>query len=481
MSRTNLRQRAGMVPVLSLLVVAAWCHDDDEPEDDVRPLVHAGLEKVQVAPGTAPAENASRTFRLSAWYRDNAKNAVAGPALGWSLDLNGGTVDPATGTVSISKFPEAGSSPGKAQVGSAGYLADNVDLTVWKDAAAAAAVGDVIEVVEPTPAATESERRADETPSIVLLESRASDRCQWNYPLAFVGALSVGQQNEIPCSVSIFSPRKGMLFQEVPDPKWLEKGARFSVTPGASLPVKITVFLAVTEQARAAQTAAAQTSAQQTPNQLGPDPEDLARLDVQRANLIFETSRAGLWIDAEYQDLPLSANLPVQLGADPYDCILAPKLPEDPTKAGWYNPSRISVYYVDRINYPPDPVHPRVRGIQCHHWYSGNPNVGTPPGKGPVIFISYSHHSPVTLAHEIGHALGLNDVKERLGNRDVMHNLLPDGPLGADARSHLTIGQVFRMNLWDDSWINTRRPKPPQRACHPKETCPDEETDPDGD
>ena len=85
----------------------------------------------------------------------------------------------------------------------------------------------------------------------------------------------------------------------------------------------------------------------------------------------------------------------------------------------------------------------------------------------------------MTLAHEIGHALGLSDEEGRLGNRDVMHNLLPDGPLGADARSHLSLGQVFRMNVWNDSWINTRKPAPPQRACDASQSCPPTELDPD--
>ena len=32
-----------------------------------------------------------------------------------------------------------------------------------------------------------------------------------------------------------------------------------------------------------------------------------------------------------------------------------------------------------------------------------------------------------------------------------------DGPLAADVRSQLTLGQVFRMNVSNDSWLNNNR------------------------
>jgi hypothetical protein len=93
------------------------------------------------------------------------------------------------------------------------------------------------------------------------------------------------------------------------------------------------------------------------------------------------------------------------------------------------------------------------------------------------VYISYGHHSPVTLAHELGHALGLKDEEGRLGPVDIMHNLLPDGDLGANARSDLTVGQVFRMNVWNDSYLNTRLPQPPQRTCDATYPCPPAELD----
>jgi hypothetical protein len=88
-----------------------------------------------------------------------------------------------------------------------------------------------------------------------------------------------------------------------------------------------------------------------------------------------------------------------------------------------------------------------------------------------VVYVSTSHHSSTTLAHELGHALGLND-EELLGALNIMNGILPDGPQGAEARSRLTVGQAFRMNVWNDSWINTRLPRPAQRTCYGTQQCP---------
>jgi len=353
-------------------------------------------------------------------------------------------------------------------------MKDIVKVKVWRSPEAATQDGDVLELAEPIPAATTATApagRLADPPSIALVEHRSSSGCQWNRPLAFVGAVSVGEETTLPCSVSVFSQGNGMLFPVAlfNDQKWLQKGARFNLSRVPPISLNITIFLAPARQA-----------ANNPADDLGSNLEALAQNDVAQAEMILSTNRTGLTIKATYEPLSSSDDLAIRIGADPYDCVLTPQLPADPGEDDYaYNPSTVSVYYVERINYPLDPVQPRVRGIQCHHWYSGNPQVGSPPGRGPVVFISYSHHSPVTLAHELGHALGLNDDIGELGNRDVMHNLLPDGPLGADARSHLTIGQVFRMNVWNDSWINTRLPKPIQRACDVGEHCPEIRWNPD--
>jgi hypothetical protein len=288
---------AGVLVLLCL--TGAWCHDNG-PGEVTRPVLHAGLEDIQITPNAAAApENAFRKLQLSAWYRGDSNNAVAGPDLTWSLQLEGGSIIPQTGEVTVSAFPAAGSRTGKALV-RGGAETDSIRLTLWPNPAAATGSGDVLEVREPRPSAGTARRPADH-PSIALLESRTAERCQWGRPLAFLGALSVGEQSTMPCSLALFIPRFGMLFQDpVNDPKWLKKGARLTFAPGKPLPVKVTVFLAVTPPS-AEQTA---TQQPQDPQALPADPKLLAQLDVQRANLILENSRAGVWIDAEYVSLP---------------------------------------------------------------------------------------------------------------------------------------------------------------------------------
>jgi hypothetical protein len=81
-------------------------------------------------------------------------------------------------------------------------------------------------------------------------------------------------------------------------------------------------------------------------------------------------------------------------------------------------------------------------------------------------------HSAVTLTHEIGHALGLNDEGTALGVDNVMYSLSPDGPLGASARSRFTVGQVFRMNVWNYSYLTVGSTTAPKRSCDYLDPCP---------
>lgn len=442
--------------------------DDEELPDGKVTSIEAAPGEIQVAPGPTPSAG-TREFRVFAWYRDG-DSIVPGRNDPKEWKLSGAGGDANQDKVTINTFPASGSQPADVRISKQGddKVADKVTLTVWADASAAKALGDVVE----------APHQPASVPSAVLLEKKAPDgTCEWGTPRAFVGAAAVDEQSDNPCSLALFSGKMGVVFQDNrwgdqwAPAAWAAKGASFPLKPDTLLELRVDVFLAVSPSLIASAT----STAQSTPgpaDDFAVEPEKLARNDVDWANVLYQDNGVGVRINAQYHPVSTSGDLSAFVGADPYDCVIPPTLPSDPTKTDYaYEPAAVSVYYVDRINFPPDPSYPSVRGIQCHYWYSGNP-AGTPPGKGPVIFISYSHHSPVTLAHELGHALGLNDEEGRLGRLNIMHNLLPDGPLGADARSRFKVGQAFRMNVWNDSWINTRLPRPPHRTCDDAQHCP---------
>jgi hypothetical protein len=55
-----------------------------------------------------------------------------------------------------------------------------------------------------------------------------------------------------------------------------------------------------------------------------------------------------------------------------------------------------------------------------------------------------------------------------------------DGPLAADVRSQLTLGQVFRMNVSSDSWLNDAhgpRVGETTRICGIGGRCPSQDFD----
>jgi hypothetical protein len=412
-----------------------------------------------------------RRFRLFAWFSDGS-DIISGrfDPMKWSVDPEAdGNAD--LGEVSIWKFPTA-STPAEVRATKSDdeSIFDQIKLTRWASPEAAKSSGDVVA----------APHQLGDPPSVVLLEEHpAGQPCRWGRAWAFVGAAAVGEQTDNPCSLSFFSANKGMGFNpNISGTLWTSPGALVNLDPKPLLLIPATVYIAITGRHAA--------SLLPPPNPEDPNGhladliakvEAQAKVDVNLVNRIYGLNRVGIRVDVNgYVRLsPQTGDLLAEVGAEPYSCVAPRSLP-----AARYDPARVSIYYVDHVDYPPDPLHPSVRGITCHYWYSGNPAVliDGNPGKGPVVYISYDRHSNVTLAHELGHVLGLQDELGRLGSVNVMHNLLPDGPLGADARSRLTVGQAFRMNVFDHSWINKRLPAPPNlRACTVAEPCPEVATD----
>jgi hypothetical protein len=277
-----------------------------------------------------------------------------------------------------------------------------------------------------------------------------------------VGIAAVGRQSGAPCSVSLFSTDHAAVYEETPT--W---ATTFKPALGAPLDLDVTIFIAVTGRSASLLSGFALTSTDQLAKDMATAAAALASMDVTWANLAFEANRVGIRIKPTYVTIdPTTTDLAKIVGAHPFKCASPRGLPKPPQVGYQYDEEAISVYYVDWIDYPTEPIHAGARGVHCHFWSLGKP--------GPVIFISYTKHSTITLAHEIGHALGLDDEEETLGALNLMYSLAHDGPLGADARSRLTVGQVFRMNVWNDSWITTvPAATRPTRLCRiASEPCP---------
>jgi hypothetical protein len=102
----------------------------------------------------------------------------------------------------------------------------------------------------------------------------------------------------------------------------------------------------------------------------------------------------------------------------------------------------LNVYYVDGSEV--------FRGLSCT-WHEQR--------RQEVIYIMWEDHTPSTFIHELGHVLGLSMPSlghpDRVGGFDRT-NVMTSGNDDYDpgGRTHLTAGQIFRMNAEAASWIN---------------------------
>ncbi len=281
--------------------------------------------------------------------------------------------------------------------------------------------------------------------SAVLLDAMffgATDCDLGNDLFYLVAAGAVLERNLIdPCQsgqnkLAIFSPDRGAWFEKGPALDKLWDLMENSVTR-LELPPVLTVDVAVWYRVDAVNPNAAQADLNVASD---------IYLD-RRAGMVF--SEAAVSIGGQktwYESNPACPG--VEIGLD-----------------FTVNPNMMNVVYVQEIDIDGDD---RIRGLTCDR-----------PGLAPVVIVSWMYMSPSTLPHEFAHVLGLWNPPLsgwRGGHTTYLDdfdetNLMwaRDNGTAGVPRDHLSLGQVFRMNIDESSWVNRTVvvdgvPRPPIRT-----------------
>lgn len=191
----------------------------------------------------------------------------------------------------------------------------------------------------------------------------------------------------------------------------------------------------------------------------------IADKDLQVANSILSESRSGILLDFVKKDKVAVSDV-----VEILDCINGDSKTALKDEAGLLN-----VYYVNSLA--------EYRGRTCDR-HEGR--------RQDVIYVGWSPHSPTTLIHEVGHALGLTLPGQ--GHTDTIRgfdrsNVMMSGDYDLDpgGRRRLTAGQAFRMNADPGSWLNWAYNPPDGDPAHrlreigaPRLACQCGEQDPAG-
>ena len=195
--------------------------------------------------------------------------------------------------------------------------------------------------------------------------------------------------------------------------------------------------------------------------------EDWARTDLDRARTLYDQNRTGLTF-TETKFVTSASLSEAQVATIGTNCRQADGL----KSSTLYASDRINVYFVPSIMIDYDFTN---RGYNCFEKKPGNTD-----GAPNIIYISVLRHSPTTLAHELGHGLGLQGAAGHTGEEGTTYiegfesvNIMWTG-LDSDeaaAKDQFSLGQGFRMNADERSWLNRTKasssPGPGSRKCHP--------------
>jgi hypothetical protein len=263
--------------------------------------------------------------------------------------------------------------------------------------------------------------------AVLVRGQRSSGDCldgQVAKSLTFVSVGDLVAPTVCPSEVAGFSRDKGMTLQH---PNWSAVDDAVNLNPGPPrLAVELNVYIAAQDQKAAKRTAA----------------------DITRAVRLFKRNRVGIRFNAVHFVSAASASDRSVIGAG---CANAGGL----KSAGLplFDPTRVNLYVVDTVK---ELINGTVldswRGYNCYEHAAEN-----------VLYLSVQYRSPTTLTHEFGHLLGLRDPCGHPGHggltsiagftpSNIMWSNLSDAE--AKAQNHFSLGQAYRMNTDEQSWLN---------------------------
>lgn len=193
--------------------------------------------------------------------------------------------------------------------------------------------------------------------------------------------------------------------------------------------------------------------------------------EVNNANLLYRQNRVGIQFDPNYENKStdpaavaiIDNGIGIISSTGRKECLDLQGLKDN----GLYTDKALNFYYVRLEMYGRNCAIKRTPTTPC-------PSAGAEKGDGNITYIG-SLVNLVSVAHEVGHALGLRPGPCG-GHPDGMTGFDDDNIMLGEAHdlaNHLTIGQVFRMNTHDDEWGGTMlienglRPISDRRACMP--------------
>jgi len=291
----------------------------------------------------------------------------------------------------------------------------------------------------------------DQRPDVALAsgEWNLTGKCAIRL-FAFVRRAQLGSLSG-PCpetgsawSLAVFSASGGSLIRQ--DVLWTPGAEDIDVSPRPPpriLPIVVQLLLAAEDPGAA---------------------KEYAEAEVEVSNAMLAASRVGVALN------PIeTASIATTDPTDAADCVTAGQLTKELDKPGVLN-----VYYLNAMGN-------NLRGLTCA-------TMAVEGATSQAIYLSYQQRMAGTLAHEVGHALGLmlpgnghTDGKMGFDATNIMLSYIDD-EFPTPQRS-FSLGQAFRMNADSGSWLNwavSSDGSLVRAAIEPRLACPCGATRPSG-